>query len=43
MPGQKDPLNISYVLKASQRLQLFSEFKAGSSSEFVGGFKMRFL
>ena len=43
-PGQqREPLNLSYVGKPSQRLQLFAEYKAGQSSEFMGGFKMRFM
>mmetsp|Transcript_9377 Transcript_9377/g.14273 ORF Transcript_9377/g.14273 Transcript_9377/m.14273 type:complete len:163 (+) Transcript_9377:497-985(+) len=43
---QRESINLSYVGRPSQRLQLFSELKGkldGSSSEFLGGFKMRFM
>lgn len=44
--AQKDCLNFSYINRASQRLQLFCELKGkmdGMSSEFLSGFRMRFM
>ena len=43
---QKETINISYINKPSKRLQLFTEIKGkndGSSSEFLSGFKLRFM
>lgn len=42
----KDAIQIAYLTKPSQRLQLFSELKGsfdGSSSQFMAGFRLRFL
>jgi hypothetical protein len=42
----KEPVNVSYVGKPSQRLQLFTELKGkfdGGSSEFLAGFRLKFL
>ena len=44
--AQRDSLQLAYLTKPSQRLQLFSELKGnfdGSSSVFLAGFKLRFL
>jgi len=42
---QKD-INVSYIGRPSQRLQLFSELKGkldGNSSDMLAGFKIKFL
>ena len=42
----KDAIQIAYLTKPSQRLQLFSELKCSfdwSSSQFMAGFRLRFL
>ena len=42
----KDAIQLAFLTKPSQRLQLFSELKGsfdGSSSLFLAGFRLRFL
>ena len=42
----REAIQIAYLTKPSQRLQLFSELKGsfdGSTSLFMAGFKLRFL
>lgn len=42
----KDAIQLAYLTRPSQRLQLFTEFKGsfdGSSSYFMSGFRLRFL
>ena len=38
----KDQLTLSYMLKASQRLNLFTELKFGNGSKMLAGFRLRF-
>ena len=41
---QRDNFAVSYINKASQRLSLFCELKGNiSSSDFISGFRMKFL
>lgn len=43
--SQRDTFNFSFITKPSMRLQLFTELKGKydrSSSEFLGGFKLKF-
>ena len=43
---QRETWNLSYIGKPSKRLQLFSELKGkldGNTSEFLAGFKMKFM
>jgi len=40
----REVVNVSYIGKPSQRLQLFTELKGSSQgSEFLAGFKLKFL